>query len=237
HWYPFRAVTESLSSVGIYQISPASAREPGDPSGRKELGRTGTNLPAAVQHLQKTQPEALRELVRHMQKAVSTFSTIETDYVETKQLGLFVKEKGVGRRWFSTDLSDGTLRTLAIFVPLLDSRLSLVAIEEPEDGIHPWIIDDFINTCRERSQQKQVVLTTHSPILVSNLRPAELYLVDRREGATKIYRAAEVDRSLEEIIKEGVMDLGNYWNSGQMSAVPGGPSLFDLIEGENDDAG
>jgi len=229
---PLALAAGFLSSIGVYQISPEAAREPGDPSGRKQLGKAGENLPAALQFLSKNDSKATRRLLRHLQNASSTFTAIETDFVETKQLGLFVKEKGVGRRWYAKDLSDGTLQTIAIFVPLVDRRLSLIAIEEPENSLHPWVIKDFIESCRVESRAKQIVITTHSPILVSNLTPNELFLVDRQEGATRVFPSTQVDANVNEIIQEGVMDLGTYWNSGQMSAVPDGPSLWDLVKND-----
>lgn len=236
HIPPISPAIRFLSQIGVYRVSPEAARRPGDPSGRKQLGNTGENLPAALQHMFKNDKQAAAELVAHLQRASSTFTGIETDYVETKQLGLFVKEQGVGRRWYAKDLSDGTLQTIAIFVPLLDKRLPLVAIEEPENSLHPWVIKDFIETCRNQVGPKQIVLTTHSPVLVSHLKPSELFLVDRHLGATSVCSAVDVDRNVEEIIRNGDMDLGSYWNSGQMSAVPGGKSLWDLVEdGKNDD--
>ncbi len=233
---PLAVFRKILSCVGVYQISPASVREPGDPSGRKELGRTGTNLPAVLQHLQREDADTHEELLSHLQGAVATLAEIKTDYVETKQLGLFVREEGVGRQWYANDLSDGTLRTLAMFVALLDSRLRTVAIEEPENGLHPWVMKDFIDTCRTQSKKKQIILTTHSPVLVSHLNPSELFLADRNDGETRIVPATRVDRDVTQIIRDGIMDLGSYWNSGQMSAVPAGPSLWDLSNnGEADD--
>lgn len=234
---PMSLATQFLSEIGVYRVSAEAVRRPGDPSGRKQLGNTGENLPAALQHMSKNDKQAAAELVAHLQRASSAFTGIETDYVETKQLGLFVKEQGVGRRWYAKDLSDGTLQTIAIFVPLLDKRLPLVAIEEPENSLHPWVIKDFIETCRKQVGPKQIILTTHSPVLVSHLRPKELFLVDRQSGATSVCSAVDVDRNVEDIIRNGDMDLGSYWNSGQMSAVPGGKSLWELLDnGENGDS-
>lgn len=231
-WGLLRLMADAFSQIGVYQISPQGARQPGDPSGRKELGRTGTNLPAVLQYLQRADKAAIAELLAHLQKASSAFTGIETDYVETKQLGLFLREQGVGRRWYAHDLSDGTLQTLAIFVPLLDTRFSVVAIEEPENSLHPWVLRDFIETCRAQSNKKQIIVTTHSPVLVSHLKPNELFLVDRKAGATRIFPAMSVDQSIGEVINKGIMNLGDYWYSGQMSAVPGGPPLDELASEE-----
>jgi predicted ATPase len=151
---------------------------------------------------------------------VPTVEELETRYVQTRELGLFLKEQGMKRRQFASELSDGTLRTISIFLPLVDRRYSLVAIEEPENSIHPWVTRQFVTACRERSSEKQIILTTHSPVLVSSLRPAELFIAERKDGQSVITPATAVGKEVEEVIRKGIMDLGSYWDSGAMRAVP-----------------
>jgi predicted ATPase len=162
---------------------------------------------------------------------VPTIERIETDYVETRELGLYLREQGIQRRLFASELSDGTLRTLAMFVPLIDPRIPFVVIEEPENSIHPWVVRNFVDACRACSNEKQVMLTTHSPVLVSRLAPSELYIADRTKGETKILAATAADLEVEDIVRKGIQDLGSYWDSGAMRAVPARPqSVFEFMD-------
>jgi predicted ATPase len=137
----------------------------------------------------------------------------------------------MGRRMYASELSDGTLRTIAIFLPLVDPSYTVVVIEEPENCIHPWVIRQFVDAAREYSGKKQIILTTHSPILVSRLTPSELFVADRRAGESEILPATEVeDAKVQDIVRKGIMDLGAYWDSGAMRAVPVQPTLFEGVE-------
>jgi len=220
---PFAQFLERLGQCRVFQISPAAARKSGATSGNQELGKYGDNLPAAIEWLRRERTKMGAELLEYIRLAVPTVEKLETDYVETRELGLFLKESGMRRRMFSSELSDGTLRTLAMFLPLVDPRYPVVVIEEPENNVHPWVVRHFVDACRSRSQQKQIILTTHSPVLVSKLKPAELYVADRVDGETRIYPASEANAEVDTIIRRGIQDLGSYWDSGAMKAVPAAP--------------
>jgi len=217
---PFAFFCQHVSSYRVFQVMPPHTRRPASASGSSEMGRNGENLPAALAWLRRERPEAMTRLVDHLRVAVPTVERLETDYVETRELGLFIKEEGTARREYASELSDGTLRTIGIFVPIVDPRYPLVVMEEPENCIHPWVTRQFVNAARELSETKQVLLTTHSPVLVSKLRPEELLVVERERGETRICPVTDVDGQVGNIIRKGIMDLGAYWDSGAMRAVP-----------------
>jgi predicted ATP-dependent endonuclease of OLD family len=110
-----------------------------------------------------------------------------------------------------------------MFLPLIDPRIPFVVIEEPENSIHPWVVRTFVDACRGCSKDRQIVLTTHSPVLVSRLNPKELYVAERTAGETRIVSAIASDLKVEEIVRKGIQDLGSYWDSGAMRAVPVDP--------------
>lgn len=222
----FRWFLDQVASAKVFQIMPVSARRPASASGTRELSKNGENLPAALEGLRKYDKKAYETLLEYLRLAVPTVEELQTGYVETRELGLFLKEQGIRRRQFASELSDGTLRTIAIFLPLVDPRYKLVVIEEPENSIHPWVIRHFVQACRERSSEKQIILTTHSPVLVSCLKPKELFIAERRDGQSEIMSAPSVGKEVDEIIRKGIMNLGSYWDSGAMRAVPARQSEF-----------
>ena len=224
---PFHLLSNYLQRMRIFQVTPPSTRRPASASGSGEMGKHGENLPAVLSYLQREEEVAFQSLLDHLQLAVPTVDRIETDYVETRELGLFLRERGIGRRLYASELSDGTLRTLGLFVPLIDPRYELVVIEEPENSVHPWVTRQFVAACRERADDKQIILTTHSPVLVSQLEPEELYVVERTEGETQIQPVKNVSEEVEDVIEKGVMNLGEYWDSGAMRAVPFQLELFE----------
>lgn len=96
-----------------------------------------------------------------------------------------------------------------------------MVIEEPENSVHPWAIRNFVRAFREASEQKQIFLTTHSPILIDQIRPEELWVVQRPALETKITPLLELDPSLKEAWGQGKFTLSEYLDSGALpEAVP-----------------
>ena len=230
HLEPFSLLVDLMSRCGVYQVSPYVARETGIPERSPELGRHGENLPAAVRYLQTSEHEAFEELLAHVSHTVPAIEALVTDYVETKQLGLFFKETGVGRRWFSQDVSDGTIQTVGIFLPLVDPRIRILAIEEPENSLHPWILRHFMDSCKSHSTDKQIFVTTQSLVAVNQTPLESLYLVLRHKGETEVIRCIERNPELKQVISEQLMGLGEYWDSGAMSALPEYGDQLRLVE-------
>ena len=214
-----------LSRCRVYQISPDTAKQTGVPEGSPELGRHGENLPAAVEFLRRRQGDAYEELLSHLKHAVPSMRKLETDYVETKQLGLFFSEDGVGRRWLSHDVSDGTIRVVGMFVALLDRRSKIVVIEEPENSLHPWILRHFINACKAATG-KQVFLTTHSLVALNESPLEAIFLVTRKAGSTAVEKCDEKHPEAKQVIAEQLMGPGELWDSGALDAVPEQLEMF-----------
>ncbi len=218
--YTPRDLDALLQGCRVYQISPHMARQTGIPEQSPELGRHGENLPAAIDFLRRTRPQAFDELLSHLQNTVPAMKRVETRYVETKQLGLFFEERGVGRTWFSQDVSDGTLQTLCMFLPLLDPRVRIAVIEEPENSVHPWILRHFIETCEATAAQKQVLITTHSPIAINRIPVEALFVVERIDGETRIVPVVKANPEARRVVAEQMLGLGDYWDSGGLGGIP-----------------
>lgn len=84
-------------------------------------------------------------------------------------------------------MSDGQLRFLGLLMLLLlPNPPSLIAIDEPEIGMHPKMIDVFSEIIKEASQRTQVIIATHSPHLLDRLPAESLLIVERSDGVSNI---------------------------------------------------
>src|SRR5690242_6505548 len=101
-------------------------------------------------------------------------------------LRLAFQEAGFKLPWTVGEVSDGTVRTLGHLTALFDPSSSVAMIEEPENSLHPWAIGQFIEACREASKTKQIMLTTHSPVVVVQLKPDEIWVVSKPGAETKV---------------------------------------------------
>ena len=90
-----------------------------------------------------------------------------------------------------------------------------------ENSIHPWALRQFIDSCRKASRDKQVILTTHSPILIDQLKPEELWVVRRPKAETIIDPILSLSPSLTDDWGAGLFTLSEYLDSGDIrEAVP-----------------
>lgn len=87
-------------------------------------------------------------------------------------------------------MSDGQLRFLGLLITLLlPEPPSLIAIDEPEVGLHPEMMEILATLLQEASQRTQIIIATHSPQFIDFVRPDDVILVEREAGATRLERA------------------------------------------------
>jgi predicted ATPase len=173
-----------------------------------------------VDYLKKTHPKQWKLVLRSMRRVMPNLLDVETEYTTDRRIALQFAESGFGRPWSAEDISDGTIQTLALFCALFDPRSLLTLIEEPENSVHPWIIRVFAEACREVTG-KAVVVTTHSPVLVNNLRPEEINIAWRSNGQTNVRALTFLDPEAYGLWDQGVNTLFELLDSGWLTeAVP-----------------
>jgi ABC-type transport system involved in cytochrome c biogenesis ATPase subunit len=84
-------------------------------------------------------------------------------------------------------LSDGTLRIAEILLGFVDPKVSLLMLEEPETGLHPGLLHRLLAEVDSHTLDRQVILSTHSPLVVDWAKPSEIRLVERTDGKTQVY--------------------------------------------------
>jgi predicted ATPase len=118
----------------------------------------------------------------------------------------------------ATRLSDGTLRYLCLLAILCDPEPPpLICIEEPELGLHPDILPKLADLLRAASERTQLIVTTHSEILVDAMTetPESVVVCSKRDGQTIMERLKAEDLGvwLEKY------RLGSLWISGQIGGT------------------
>lgn len=91
----------------------------------------------------------------------------------------------------SSRVSDGTLRYLCLLALLLQpTPPPLICIEEPELGLHPDLIVNVARLLKEASTRTQIIITTHSEVLVDALNdsPEDIVVCEKVDGQTQMKR-------------------------------------------------
>lgn len=83
-------------------------------------------------------------------------------------------------------LSDGMLRVLQILLALTSDRTRLLLIDEPESAVHPGLLGKLLHEIEAYSTDRQIVISTHSPQVVSWAKPEAIRVVTRTDGATHV---------------------------------------------------
>lgn len=115
-------------------------------------------------------------------------------------------------------LSDGTLRYLCLLAILSDpTPPPLVCIEEPELGFHPDMLPKLADLLVEASEKTQLIVTTHSDILIDALTetPESVVVFEKHEGRTTA-------RRLDSDTLKPWLDqyrLGQLWTRGEIGGT------------------
>jgi predicted ATPase len=118
----------------------------------------------------------------------------------------------------ATRLSDGTLRYLCLLAILCDPEPPpLICIEEPELGLHPDIIPKVADLLRAASKRTQLIVTTHSDILVDSMTdtPDAVVVCSKQHGETTLERLNPDD--LREWLEK--YRLGQLWMKGEIGGT------------------
>ena len=118
----------------------------------------------------------------------------------------------------ATRLSDGTLRYICLLAILLDPEPpSFIAIEEPELGMHPDLIPKIADLLVDASTRTQLVVTTHSEMLVEAFhdQPEAIVVCEKHDGQTRMKRLNPDELSIW--LKD--YRIGDLWMSGQLGGV------------------
>ncbi len=206
---------EQYGSVRFYRnwsFGPdAKLRQPCSAHERSDfLDEGGGNLPLVLSQLHGVNKRAFLSALRKLFDGVEDVQCPVTGGT----VALFLEEAG-NRSIPATRLSDGTLRYLCLLAVLLHPEPPpLICIEEPELGLHPDLLPTLSDLMREASERTQLVVTTHSDILVDTLteQPESVVVCEKREGQTEMRRLDKGDLAkwLEDY------RLGDLWTSGEL---------------------
>lgn len=189
----------------------AGLRRPCSAHARSDfLDEGAENLPLVLSQLQGAHK---RKLLAALSKLFNGIRGLECP-VTGGTVSLFLQEAG-DREIPASRLSDGTLRYLSLLTILLHPEPPpLICIEEPELGLHPDLLPTLADLLIEASGRSQLVVTTHSDVLVDALTdlPESVVVCEKHDGQTEMRRLDKAD--LAKWLKD--YRLGDLWTSGEL---------------------
>lgn len=162
------------------------------------LRADGSNL-AAFLYLLREKHEGSYRFLRNTVRLVAPFFddfVLEPMALNEDTIRLEWRHKGTDAYFDVSSLSDGTLRFIALATLLQqpkELRPSVILLDEPELGLHPYAISMLASMVKSASVDTQVILATQSPILLDYFEPEDVLVADRVDGATE-FRRLDSDR-------------------------------------------
>ena len=178
------------------------------------LNPDGGGLSPVLHAIQSNYPAVWQDIKEVLQTAYPDLSEIT-----------FPSSGGDGKvllRWFEKPfgtgisanfLSDGTMRFLALLAILKSPEPPpLICIDEPEVGLHPDWIRIVAELLESAATRTQVIVSTHSPELVSHVAPEHVVVCEKHDGETTMERLSADE--LADWLKK--FRLGDLWKSGHL---------------------
>ena len=190
-------VRSRLGGWRIYHVHDTSATSPMRKTAKVNdnqfLRPDGSNLAAFLYFLQQRHESSYGLIRRTIQRVAPFFDDFRLSPLRLRpeDIQLEWKHKNSDLYFDASSLSDGTLRfiTLAtLFLQPQEYLPSVILVDEPELGLHPYAIEMLASLVQYASKETQVLISTQSSLLLDYFGPEEVLVANRVEGGTQISR-------------------------------------------------
>lgn len=193
------------------------------------LHEDGSGLAGVLDQLRDSHPERFHSFNETLCAWLPEFDQLLFETPETGHRAFWLRTKRGGYKIPARDLSQGTLLALALLtLAYLPEPPSLVCLEEPDRGMHPWLLRRVQDALYRLSHPEsggetrppvQVIATTHSPYFLDLFRehPEEIVLTHKVEEETHFKRLSD-HPDLDEMLEDAF--LSEIWYTGILDGVP-----------------
>lgn len=160
---------KELASIAVYHDlhtnKDAVIRQPAISRLEKRVDPDGQNLISVLHTLYTGDRDFKRDINAAMQAAFGDdFDELVFPPAADQKIQLRIRWKSLKREQSAADLSDGTLRFLFLLTVLASpSPAPVIAIDEPETGLHPAMLPIVAEYAADAATRSQIIMTTHSP--------------------------------------------------------------------------
>jgi predicted ATPase len=218
------SLRESIGRVAVYDFSPAFLMQ-ATPASFESSGQGIANLLSDILFDNR---ERFNELEARFIQLVPNISRISLKRESGHSL-LRLVDRYSEHLIPAADISDGTLRLLGFLAALYQSQTpNILCFEEPENGVHPWLLHKMVELLTLVTTEGivgkpvQVLITTHSPVLLNYVKPEQVRAVELdKEGKTQIHNLPTDSARFQAAMKAYNNALGELWFSNLFGGNPG----------------
>lgn len=158
------------------------------------LREDGANLAAFLFTLSRRHPLHYKRITDTVRLVAPFFDEF---YVEpladnSEQTQLRWRQKGSSQIFQASQLSDGTLRFIALATALgQPNPPATILLDEPELGLHPYALEVLGSMLASTSHHTQLIVSTQSAALLNHVEPEDVVVVERSEDGASTFRRLE----------------------------------------------
>lgn len=216
-------VIGALEGWRVYHFHDTSENSPLRRRAKTEDNRflrgDGENLPAFLYLLQETNPSVFEEIEYQVSRIAPFFKgfDLQPERLNDQFIRLVWKHRGTDAYFDAADLSDGTLRFIALMTLLLQPEPpSTIVLDEPELGLHPSALQVLASVMQSISGETQIIFATQSVTLANQFNWPDLVVVDTVGEESRFRRLEETE------VREwlGEYSLGELWEKNIIGGRP-----------------
>jgi len=210
--FTLRKAIETMAVYNNFEVGENSRlRRPADFSTSVRLKKNGENLTQMLNELKLNHSFDFEKLEEAFRNVSPSYREIVISNLYGQSY-LSLREKNLKKTIGALHISDGSLRYLLLesifFNP---NRGCLVAIDEPERGLHPDMIKSVGDMLKQASRDCQIIVATHSPHLLNQFELEDVIVFEKdEENKAVVKKVSEAD--FEEW--EGAFLPGQMWLRG-----------------------
>lgn len=204
----------------------------------------GMSIQRVIYHLKKQFPDKYELLINSFVLLFPKITDVIVEELETKKnfqtslpddlplridnqlYSLKVIDSDINQPISFESISDGAKRVFLILTSILLADIngySIIAIEEPENSIHPGLLQGYLRIISQFIVNCNVIITSHSPYIVQYLEPDNVYI-----GLPHLNGVAEFSRIRQSAQKAIINDAKSL-------GVSMGDYIFELLSGSEED--
>jgi predicted ATPase len=187
----------------------------------RSLNADAGNLPAMLYLYRERHATAYRRIVAAVKAVAPNFAEfiLEPLRLNPRNISLRWRAQGADYEFGPHQLSDGTLRAIALFTLLLqpeDDLPKVIVLDEPELGLHPAALAVLADLLKSVSRHTQLLIATQSAALIDHFDVDDVITVNLRDGCSTFERLDPA--GLKDWLQE--YTLSELW---QRNVIGGGP--------------
>ena len=178
------------------------------------LSSSGDNLPSVAFRLREEEGAVFESILEKMRKRVPGIEDIEAKVGDDGSLLVRYSDGAFSDPFLDHNVSDGTIKMFAYMVLLHDPMPhKILCVEEPENQLYPELMTLLAEEFQAYADRGgQVFISTHSPDFLDAIELESLFLIEKRDGVSRILRVAD-DPLVREQMEAG-FKAGQLWNEG-----------------------